>query len=335
MVLVVGQNSAWQKTCWIDALQRGAVNRVERVVESAAGKGANTARVLVSYGVAHELHGYAGGANGQAFSSACCADGLTVQFTEIERETRVCTTFIEDDLSVTEVIEPAPEISPSERERARGRFFDRIPHAALLAICGTALNGESDDCYIRMVAEAHERTVPVILDSYRLHGRLALEAHPEILKINRDELAELSSLPIESDRERLTAYCALAERYNLRWIIITHGREGAEAFNGRAVVRVRPPEVRAVNPIGSGDSVTAGIVAHVVQSASVAGEQSGAAGHRVEQPDWLDVELLRMAVVEGVSAGTANCLSAKPGYIQADHLEHVRTGCTVQTRPLS
>ncbi|TVQ39698.1 MAG: hypothetical protein EA384_05550 [Spirochaetaceae bacterium] len=321
MVIVVGQNSAWQKTYWLGSITRGAVNRIAEVKESAAGKGSNACRVLVRYGVPHELHAYVGGANGQKFAAACRADGITLRSTEIERETRTCTTLIEEPDSVmTELTEPAPPISSAERDRGHALLFGRVGRASMLAICGTAMTGETDDCYRSFVAAAREVAVPVILDSYHTHGRLALEAGPEILKINREEFAELTGMPVDSLAERVAAYRSLIARYGLRWIVITHGSRGAEGFNGSAVVRVSPPAVTAVNPIGSGDSAAGGIIASV--------HRSGNSFHQ----RLTDADLLRAAVVEGVSAGTANCMNRKPGHVEPADLDWVRAHCSVETQ---
>ena len=322
MVIVVGQNSAWQKTYRVDRISRGEVNRVLEVRESAAGKGANACRALIHYGVAAELHGYIGGANGRKFAQACRADGLQTQFTEIGGETRICATLIEEDSTMTEIVEPAPPVTPDERERAHALLFDRLSEASMLAICGTAMTGETEECYREFVSAARRAGVPVVLDSYRTHGKLALEAAPEILKINRDELGELSAMPVTSATERIAAYRRLCDRYGLRWIVITHGKDGAEGFNGHAVVRVQPPQVTVVNPIGSGDSATAGIIVAVERAAGGFAEACG------------DIDCLRAAVIEVVTTGTANCMNHKPGHVEQGDLDWVRQNCSVQLEAL-
>ncbi|TVR34886.1 MAG: hypothetical protein EA404_01645 [Spirochaetaceae bacterium] len=322
MVIVVGQNSAWQKTYRFGRICRGEVNRVLEVRESAAGKGANACRVLVRYAVAAELHAYIGGANGRKFAQACAADGLQTQFTEIEGETRICTTLIEEDSTMTEIVEPAPPVTPAERERAHALLFDRLSEASMLAICGTAMAGETEECYREFVAAARRAGVPVVLDSYRTHGKLALEAAPQMLKINRDELAELAAMPVSSAAERIAAYRELSTRYGLHWIVITHGKDGAEGFNGHAVVRVQPPQVTVVNPIGSGDSATAGIIVAVERANGSFAET------------WSDIDNLRAAVVEVVTTGTANCMNHKPGHVEQSDLDWVRENCSVKIEEL-
>ena len=322
MILVVGQNSVWQKTYQFDQIVRGAVNRVSHHYESAAGKGSNVCRALGTYAIPSELHAYVGGANGTKFADSCHADGIVTRFTEIAGETRNCITLLENDGTMTELVESAPRISEEERERAHAAVHERIRAASMLAICGTAMTGESEECYLTFARWARERKVPVILDSYRSHGLQALAAGPEILKINRAELAELSGMAVQSDTDRVAAYRALMERYGLRWVVTTHGKAGAEGFNGRAVVQVAPPTVTAVNPIGSGDSVTTGVIAALVASG------------RATDDCWENDDVLEAAVREGVACGTANCMNRKPGHIERDDLDQVRSACTLSRRTI-
>ena len=43
-------------------------------------------------------------------------------------------------------------------------------------------------------------------------------------------------------------------------VVITAGKEPALAFDGRSFWRVQAPRIEALNPIGSGDAFTAGLV---------------------------------------------------------------------------
>ena len=323
MVVIVGRNSTWQKTYRCGSVTRGEVNRIDEVIESPAGKGSNVCRALGVYAVACELHAYIGGPTGDKFASACDLDGIRSRFTRIAQETRVCVTVIEADGTVTELVEPAPRVTDGECRDAEALTLGALDSASMLAICGTAMTGESEDCYRSLVRAARDRDVPVVLDSYRQHGRRALEAGPDIVKINRDELAELTGSPVDTETMRIAAYRALFDRFGVLWAVITDGKDGAEAFNGRTLVRVRPPAVTAVNPIGSGDSVTAGLLARIL-------ETDGKFSDR-----YRDADLLRAALAEGVAAGTANCLSEKPGYIDRTALAKVRSGLVVEQHDIA
>jgi tagatose 6-phosphate kinase len=301
VILVIGQNGAWQKTLFADSIRRGEVNRMREAFGSAAGKGANVARVLVTLGCEARLLTYAGGETGRRYAEACGTDGIATTVIPIAAETRTCTTVIEPDGTVTELIEPAPEITEVESIAMRTAALEALDASSLLVISGTAVTGEQPDRYRELIDRAHSLEIPVLLDSYREHGRLALESSPEILKINAAELADLVA-DLAGDRIDATVRrgeeCRrLRERYGIKWVIITLGRSGAEAYSSNEALASRAPEVTAINSIGSGDAFTAG-VASVLDRARC-----------IEKAD------LAAALQTGTALGTANCLDAKPGRV--------------------
>lgn len=314
MILVVGQNSTWQKTYFFDSVDRGKVNRTRDAKESAAGKGANVGRVLGMYGIEHLVLAYNGGANGAKFESDCRGDGVGTSFTAIAGETRICVTLIESDRVVTELVEAAPSITDEERSAYHDNFYKQLGNASFLCISGTAMTGESDDCYLDFARAAHEAGIPVLLDSYKTHGARALEANPEILKINADELGSLTGRPVDSPDERAAACAEVRRRYGVRWCIISRGDEGAEGFTEAGAVSARPPKIDSINPIGSGDSVSAGVLSVIEAAGKPFAEISG------------NQAVFEKAVVEGVAAGTANCLNWKPAAIDTGELATVRSG---------
>lgn len=300
MILVLGQNAAWQKTYLADPIDLGSVNRMREAYGSAAGKGANVARVVVGLGGSALLLSYAGGATGRRYTEACRSDGIDIRSVEIPGDTRTCTTLIEPSGRTTEIIEPAPRVTQGESEAYLEAFEQTIDDAAFLVISGTAVSGEPIERYRQYVETAHRAGVEVLLDSYRDHGREALFASPEVLKINADELSELTEMPTGTPEERLAACATLVDAYRIRWIIITLGKEGAEAYSEEAVVSATPPAVEAVNNIGSGDAFTAGVAAAVVEAGSVEAAE------------------IAEAVRRAVALGTANCRDLKPGRVDGD-----------------
>jgi len=329
MVLIVGQNSVWQNTYNLSSLLPGTVNRMTAVFASAAGKGSNVARALGTLGRKSLLLAYVGGPNGVKFAGACEEDGIRSDFTHIQGETRICTTLIEETGRITEIVEPSPPITEQEREAYHESFRRHLGDATFLAVSGTAMIGENEDCYLEFVRLAHEHDVPVLLDSYRNHGRLALEASPEILKINAEELAELSGKDCSRVEGRKEAARSIMERHGVRWIIITRGKDGAEAYDSRRSIRASAPRIELKNAIGSGDSFTAGIIGAVLDHLPPRSELSRRRPLRSDFPWRADLsEVLRL----GTAMGTANCMNIKPGLILSEDLEKVLA--STETREL-
>ncbi|HEB10718.1 MAG TPA: hypothetical protein ENI06_05850 [Spirochaetales bacterium] len=326
MVLVIGQNSTWQKTCLLPQLKSGEVNRIDRVIFGAAGKGANVARGLKLLAKKPHLLGYTGGINGDRFINACKSEGLESSFIPLEHETRICTTIIESSGRTTELIEPSPVVSDQEIAAFKQEFQKKIPAAVFLAITGTALPAEPDECYKDYLIQAKSHNVPVLLDSYRRHGARALEAAPEILKVNLQEVEELAgeklSAGVSKVVSRFMVYNEMIEKFGIRWIIITKGAEGAEGCDGSKLVRVSLPDVKAVNPIGSGDAFSAGIIASVL-------DEIGEGAVIRKFPEAFSLE---RALKWGAAMGTANCLNINPGFVELTVLEKIFERVVVERR---
>jgi len=300
VILVVGPNPDWKKIYRISSMEVGGVNRLEAAEFFPAGKGANTARVLLGLGDAVLLLSYFGGSNGERFRRAIKAEGIPHRYVRTRGETRTCTTILEAKQLTTELIEPAAPLEPAEAERFDRLVARSLAKARLLIIAGTSLPGSPEDCYRSYVEKAKTRGIATILDSYRSHGRLALEAEPEVLKINLFELESLTGQSLAQAGKRKAALRRVRDTYGLQWIIITRGSQGVEGFDGRDFLHATAPRIQAQNPIGSGDAVTAGIAQALLR------------GHPLEQA-------LRL----GTALGTANCLNLYPGRIEPSEYREI------------
>jgi tagatose 6-phosphate kinase len=307
MILVVGHNPDWKKIYRISRMKVGQVNRLEACEFFPAGKGANTTRVLLGLGEKVLLLSYFGGSNGERFRKAIRGEGLRHHYVRTEGETRTCTTILEAKEITTELIEPAAALQPEEVARYERRFRKILPSSKLLVIAGTSLPGTPVDCYKGYVEEAQKWGIPTILDSYRTHGQAALQASPEVLKINLYELESLTGQELADTEKRKTAIQTVRQQYGLNWIIITRGGEGVEGYDGERHLRATAPKIHVQNPIGSGDAVTAGIA------------------HTVLRGESLDQALLR-----GTALGTANCLNLYPGRIERSEYEGLLEAVEVQ-----
>jgi 1-phosphofructokinase family hexose kinase len=310
MILVVGQNAAWQKVCTLRRLEPGAVNRIDTVIAFGSSKGPNAARALAGIGVEARVVCYAGGATGRLFLEQLEREGVACDPVPIAAETRVCTTFADAGGRCTEVIEPAPEVTTAECEAFRALVLRRLDAAHVLALMGTPVRGETPDCYRWLVHAAHDHGVPVVLDSASPAAVEALAEQPEVLKVNAEELALFAGFSTADADARARAYRGLRER-GVRWIIVTLGADGVEAGNGRIVLRAEVPRVEVVNSVGSGDAAAAG-VAWALREALAGGADPGTV--------FASRDRLADAAACSAAMGTANCLNPVNGrVIDADY----------------
>lgn len=143
MILVCGQNCAWQLIYRFERVTAGAVNRVREVQRAAAGKGINVARALTALGLPATLLAYLGGANGRRMRAALRDEGIAARVVETASDTRTCVTLLEGPAGaaarqVTELVEPAAAADGAAQERFAEAYDELLASAAAVVISGTA-----------------------------------------------------------------------------------------------------------------------------------------------------------------------------------------------------
>jgi fructose-1-phosphate kinase PfkB-like protein len=131
-----------------------------------------------------------------------------------------------------------------------------------LTISGSIPQGLSDDGYRDLVAEARAAGMRVALDAEGEPLRLALEAGPEIVKVNAAEAAGLLGEPAGTQEEALAACAQLRELAGGGGHagIVTRGADGVTVAAPDGVRYGGVLYERGRYPVGSGDAFLAGLV---------------------------------------------------------------------------
>jgi 1-phosphofructokinase family hexose kinase len=205
------------------------------------------------------LRGHAG----KWVEEALSAEGVKGSFVWAHGETRTSLSVADRRSSkLTEFYEHGSEIPSSAWPELEQAVADLLPEASWLTISGSLPPGSPDDGYARIVSEARAAGVQVALDAAEHHLANALEARPDIVKVNRIEAAELVG------RSTQTRGGALAAAEELRRRAGGDGHAGIVTRGAKGVVLVAPDGsalegtlyVRGRYPVGSGDSFLAGLV---------------------------------------------------------------------------
>lgn len=289
-ILCVGLTPAWQETLEFDRLRLGEVNRCRAITRSAAGKGANVARVLNSLGASTVLLTFCGGENGKLWLDDLEGAGVRADVVRTRSATRVCQTLIDQSTGdITELVREAPLPSRAEWASLLRRFEARLGRAKLVVIAGALMPGARDAVYRDLVRLTRSRGVPVLIDSQKTALMRTLPHRPLLVKLNVHELENTLGLSLRNEKQIVAG----ARRFiggGARQVVVTHGARSAWLVLPGRVWRFTPPRIQAVNAIGSGDAVTAGIVCGIVKGLEIAG-----------------------AVRLGIACGAANALTLTPG----------------------
>ena len=305
-ILCIALTPAWQDIIQFDAVRLGAVNRASATTGCPAGKGVNVARALMTLGGHPLLLGFVGGPAGRLLSAGLRRARIPSRLVSHPPSTRVCRTLLERGTGrATELVEEAPLPDRTAWRRLFDGYRRLVRRSRLVVIAGAPMPGAPAAVYARFAREAGKAGVPVIIDSRGAPLLDALPFKPLIAKLNREELAATAGRPLPSTSALVAAARRLTEA-GAQHVVVTAGKRGAWLVSRDRVWRFTPPAVKPLNPIGSGDAMTAGIAFALGKGAP-----------------------LDEAVRLGVACGTANAVTLLPADISLSSVRRLASRIAV------
>lgn len=311
MFICVSLNPAIDKRLTLESLSPGRVHRVRTVQHFPGGKAAHVAMVLRTLGAAPRWAGLCGGPTGEELIRGLTALGINVHPCHTRQPTRTNLEIIEDSGTVTEILEPGSAPSRSElsafSKMCRGLFSSR-PKQVSVIFSGSLPAGAPADLYARLTKLAQKSGARTFLDTSGDALRTGVSAHPDLVKVNRDEAAELLGITIDSLPAAVKAVGALL-KLGARSAALTLGAQGLlfRHSDTSGVLFAEAPRLNPRSSVGSGDSALAGI-AYALSCGTNAEDAS------------------RLAV----ACGAANCLAKSPGGARLPDIDRLKTDIRVR-----
>lgn len=297
-ILCLGITPCLQRTLFFDGLRPGQVNRAREVMVTASGKATNVARVIQSLGGKAELISVCGGATGEQFRTLLEADDVVFDPIETSSPMRTCQTLINESTGlVTELVEESTALTTSEIETVFSQFKIALQGAQWLVISGSPPPQSPVTLYRDFVQLAREAGCRVILDSQKQPLLEALAARPWLVKLNQEELGLTLGQDLHNDAETMAAAQELLAR-GAQVVVVTQGPDKVRLVQSEGVQSFEPPKITPVNPIGSGDAMSAGLALGLARGDS-----------------------LETALRLGMACGAANALSLTSGVVDPSVLE--------------
>jgi|SRR5690348_6088183 len=299
-ILCLGTTPAVQRVMIFPRLMLDAVNRATATLDGAAGKSVNVAKVLKVLGEQPIATGFLGGDRGEFLRAALAGEGIESDFVTVTTRTRQCLTVIDESAGTqTELVEESRPVKPADFGKLRAVIRRHVPECRAVVMSGTIVTGGPPGLYFECVQMANEAGALSVVDGQGAALIEALKAKPGLVKPNCSELAATVGRKLKGDAAIMKAMRELWERGAQR-VVVTAGKEPTLAFDGKFFWRIVTPQVRVVNPIGSGDAFTAGLVSRLLR-----GEDLG------EACRW------------GSAAGSANALTTMAGEVNRVAVEQL------------
>jgi 1-phosphofructokinase family hexose kinase len=263
MILTVAGNPSIDKLFEVDSLTPGDIHRPEHFVPLPGGKGIHVAQVATALGARAIVTGLLAGHAGRWVAQELLAEGVEGRFLWTEGETRSSLSVADRETGrLTEFYEAGMPITDAQWRELEATVAELLPEARWLSLAGSLPPGTSAEGYGRLIAMAREAGVASAVDSRSDALARTLEAQPDLVKINVHEAAELLGETVNGAGECLRAATEIRQRIggDGHAAVITMGEDGmvvvdpdGARWRGRLYVRGR-------YPVGSGDSVLAGLL---------------------------------------------------------------------------
>ncbi|GGG90868.1 tagatose-6-phosphate kinase [Staphylococcus pragensis] len=301
MILTLTLNPSVDISYPLEHFNLDTVNRVTNTSKTAGGKGLNVTRVLSEFGEDVLASGFLGGQLGEFIEHQLDENQIQHSFFQIKGETRNCIAILHEGQQ-TEILEQGPAISEEEAKGFKSHLSHLFSKANAIAMSGSLPKGLNSDYYAEIIQLANQQHIPTVLDSsgQSLMDVLLSDSKPTVIKPNIDELSQLLQTTVTTDINSLKEAVTQPIFEGIEWIIVSLGGDGAFAKHHQTFYKVNIPNIKVVNPVGSGDSTVAGITSGLIHQDS-------------------DKDLLRKANTFGM----LNAMESQTGHINVNKFDEI------------
>ena len=265
MITTVALNPALDKIYFVDGFEAGKMYRVREMIESAGGKGVNVARVAKTLGEDTVAIGFKGGAAGSWIEAQLKKLGVRTRFVEVKGETRTNNNIIDRNRNTeTEILEMGPIISSVDMGRFLQIYKETLEYSKGVVLSGGLPQGIPVDYYKTLIEVAKLYKLPIILDASGEALSEGMKAKPYMIKPNLRELENLAKRNLTKTSDILEV-CREIISLGIEVVTVSMGKEGAILVSDNKCIRAKAPAVTAINSIGSGDAMVAGLAVGLVE----------------------------------------------------------------------
>ncbi|HZP50493.1 1-phosphofructokinase [Actinocrinis sp.] len=260
MIVTLTLNPSLDRTLEVDALRRGEVLRAASVHLDPGGKGVNVARALLANGVGSRAVIPCGGAEGEQLVLLLAEESVHTVAVAIASRTRSNVTLVEADGAVTKVNEPGAPLTAAEFDAVAAAVLGSAGTADWVVMCGSLPPDVPVDVYAGLTAQFAAAGIRVAVDTSGPALLSAVAAGPDLVKPNRDELAEAVGAPLTELGDVVEAAQTLRER-GAGAVLASLGADGALLVDDDGVLLAQGTQIEPRSTVGAGDALLAGFLA--------------------------------------------------------------------------
>lgn len=259
MIVTLTANPSVDRTIEVGALRPGTVIRARASRVDAGGKGVNVARALAAHGRKAKAVLPSGGAEGAQLEALLANAGLDLLTVRIAGSIRANVTVVEADGTTTKLNEPGPRLSVAELDALAAALSEAAAAAEWVVLSGSLSPGAPAGWYADVIRQL--RGGPrIAIDTSGPPLAAAIAAGPDLIKPNREELAELAGRPIDTIAD-VTAAARVLVGAGVPAVLTSLGPAGAVLVRAGGAWHATAAAIEPRSTVGAGDALLAGYLA--------------------------------------------------------------------------
>ena len=292
----------------IDSFQLGKLNRFKNPVRMVGGKGINAGRTASILGSKVWATGVLAGKNGELVRSILEKEKFSIDFLDIDGETRNAITIMHNNGIQTEMIEVGPYVNETTEEEILKKIIQQnniSTNIEVICLCGS-VNSKNENLYqnfIKIIKKKLGNDIKILADISRTQLKNVLESDykPYFIKPNIHEFSEIIDTVVNT-KDEIVYHLKNSNLFDgVPLIIVSCGEDGAIAKFNKEIYDLKIPTIDLVNPTGSGDA-TVGGVAYALDN------------------KLTTEEILRYAMASGV----ANAMEEAVGFVNKKNVDDIK-----------
>ncbi len=197
MIYTITFNPALDYTIKINNLKTGKINRSEKEVILAGGKGINVSIILKELNLETTALGFIAGFVGNEIERKVKEYGIKTDFVKIENETSRINVKIAEKDRETAINSKGPLINNQYIELLYDKI-EKIQNGDILVLSGSVPKGIENNIYQNICKKLERKNVKIIIDTTGELLLNTLKYKPFLIKPNKDELGEIFNVKISS-----------------------------------------------------------------------------------------------------------------------------------------
>lgn len=304
MILCVCPNPSVDTYWWMEDINKGAVNRIEKQEPFPGGKGVHVALNIAELNEEANLLGIWAGYKGDWIRKACEKRKVSCFGINIDGENRSCITVRSKNPAIgnTEFLENGPMISSEDYKQFLSVFEIIVDSCKMVVLSGSWPKGAPADPYGPFIDAAKKRNIPVWLDCSGETLAQAIIHQPFGIHLNKEEAMALCR-----DVEKVKEYFL----QHVQQLALTCGREGLFYYNKDKDVHAVCTVDNVISTVGCGDALLAGIAVACTRN----------------------YPLLEIAKL-GTACGSANCVNSDLGMFKLQDVERLLCEVSLYNPPV-